>query len=38
MVPAEPQPTRQPTWTSLTIRRYWLFDPTQVWRVMLGRL
>ena len=28
----------QPTWTSRTIRRYWLFDPTQVWRVMLGRL
>lgn len=37
-VPAAVPPTRQPTWTSLTIRRYWLFDPTQVWSVMLGRL
>jgi hypothetical protein len=38
MVPAAASPPRQPTWTSLTMRRYWLFDPTQVWSVMLGRL
>src|SRR6185295_2738190 len=37
-VPAAVMPARQPTWTSLTIKRYWLFEPTQVWSVMLGRL
>ena len=24
-------------WTKRTIRRYWLFAPTQVWSVRLGR-
>jgi hypothetical protein len=28
----------QPTWTRRTMSRYALFAPTQVWRVMLGRL